>query len=80
MFTQVVSNQQWYKKIEILRVVYGLNQKEAAEKCLTDQKVYWLWEKVINYPRRCSRKAIADAYDMKIEDIFSVDDKKISRS
>lgn len=65
----------WYKKIEVLRVIKGWNQSEAAEKCLTHQKVYWLWEKGKNYPRLASRKAIADAYELKTEDIFSPNDE-----
>ncbi|MPQ44594.1 helix-turn-helix transcriptional regulator [Clostridium tarantellae] len=64
----------WYKKIAVLRVIQGWSQKEAAEKCLTHQKVYWVWEKGQRYPRLASRKAIADAYGLKIEDIFSAYD------
>lgn len=67
----------WYKKIQVLRVVKGWNQIEAANKCLTHQKVYWLWEKGKKYPRLASRKAIADAYGVKIEDIFSSYDEII---
>lgn len=61
----------WYKRIEVLRVVKGWNQKEAAKRCTTNQKVYWLWEKGKTYPRLISRKAIARAYGVSIEDIFS---------
>jgi DNA-binding XRE family transcriptional regulator len=70
----------WYKKIQVLRVVNGWNQIEAANKCLTHQKVYWLWEKGKKYPRLASRKAIADAYGVKIKDIFSPYDEIITVS
>lgn len=70
----------WYKKIQVLRVVKGWNQTEAANKCLTHQKVYWLCEKGKKYPRLASRKAIADAYEVKIEDIFSSYDEIITVS
>lgn len=70
----------WYKKIQVLRVIKEWNQIEAANKCLTHQKVYWLWEKGKNYPRLASRKAIADAYGVKIEDIFSPYDEIIIAS
>lgn len=67
----ILNNLPWYKKIQVLRVVKGWKQTEAATKCLTHQKVYWIWEKGRKYPRLASRKAIADAYGLKIEDIFS---------
>lgn len=75
MIEMKVNNLHWYKKIAVLRVINGWNQNEAADKCLTHQKVYWLWEKGKKYPRLASRKAIADAYGLKIEDIFSVYDE-----
>lgn len=61
----------WNKRIEVLRVVKGWNQKEAAERCITNQKVYWLWERGKCYPRLISKKAIARAYGVNVEDIFS---------
>ncbi|GAA0741637.1 XRE family transcriptional regulator [Clostridium oceanicum] len=61
----------WYTKIHVLRVIKGWNQTEAASKCLTNQKGYWLWENGRNYPRLLSRKSIAKAYGLEIEDIFS---------
>jgi transcriptional regulator with XRE-family HTH domain len=71
MLATIVKSQPWHKKIEILRVIKGWSQTEAADRCLTHQKVYWLWEKGKRYPRLASRKAIADAYGLKLEDIFS---------
>ena len=80
MLEMMVSNLKWYKKIQVLRAINGWNQTEAANKCLTHQKVYWLWEKGKKYPRLASRKAIADAYGLKIEDIFSVNDEVANAS
>lgn len=77
MLQDIFKNLPWYKKIEILRVIYGWKQTEAADKCLTHQKVYWLWEKGKKYPRLASRKAIADAYGLRIEDIFSAYDEVV---
>ncbi|MBE6068054.1 MAG: helix-turn-helix transcriptional regulator [Clostridium lundense] len=80
MLQRIVNKLPWYKKIEVLRVINGWSQTEAANKCLTHQKGYWLWEKGRNYPRLASRKAIADAYGLKIEDIFSPYDDVASLS
>lgn len=80
MLENMVNKLPWYKKIEVLRTIKGWKQTEAANKCLTHQKVYWLWEKGKKYPRLASRKAIADAYGLKIEDIFSPYDEVIIAS
>lgn len=69
----------WYKKIEVLRAGKGWGQREAGKMCLTNCKNYWLWEKGKSYPRLASRKAIADAYGLKIEDIFSAQDEIINQ-
>lgn len=60
----------WNKKLEVLRAGKGWGQREAGKKCLTNSKNYWLWENGKSYPRLASRKAIADAYGVKMEDIF----------
>lgn len=78
MNTNIINELPWYKKIEVLRVINGWNQTEAAKNCLTHQKVYWLWEKGQRYPRLASRKAIADAFGLKIKDIFSEHDELIA--
>jgi len=58
-------------KIKILRVANNWTQEQAAEKCNTNQKIYWSWEMGKSQPRRSSQKAIAAAYKVKIRDIFS---------
>ncbi|MCD3216286.1 helix-turn-helix transcriptional regulator [Clostridium botulinum C] len=58
-------------KIKILRVVNNWTQEEAAEKCNTNQKIYWSWEMGKSYPRQKSRIAISKAYGVKVKDIFS---------
>lgn len=63
-------NLQWNKKIEILRVMKGWSQELAAEKCYTGSKTYWAWEKGKAYPRKNSRRAIAQAFEVKEELIF----------
>ena len=61
----------WNKKIEVLRVAKGWTQEEAANKCYTSAKTYWSWEKGVNYPIKISRKSIANAFDVEVEDIFN---------
>ncbi|ACA55409.1 helix-turn-helix transcriptional regulator [Clostridium botulinum] len=69
--TELVGNLSWNKKIEVLRIIKGWTQKEAAEKCNTNQKVYWIWESGGSYPRKNSRLAIAKAFGIKEEEIFN---------
>lgn len=61
----------WYKKMEVLRVARGYTQTEMAEKCFTNQKTYWSWEKNQRYPRAISRQAIAKALGVKVDEIFN---------
>lgn len=68
--SEVINNLSWNKKIEVLRVIKGWSQAEAAEKCFTGQKAFWSWEVGQVYPRKNSRRAIASAFDVKEEDIF----------
>ena len=60
----------WNKIIEVLRTIKGWNQEEAAEKCFTVQKAFWSWEKGQVYPRKNSRRAIAQAFGVKESEIF----------
>lgn len=69
---KLINNLPWNKKIEVLRVANNWTQQEAAEKCNTNQKMYWNWEKGINYPRKKSQISIARAYRVKIKDIFPI--------
>ncbi len=61
----------WNKKMEVLRTIWGWSQSEAAEKCGTNQKTYWLWETGSSYPRLNSQKAIANAYNVGQNEIFN---------
>ena len=60
----------WNKKMEFLRNVKNWGQREAAEKCFTNQKAYWSWETGLSYPRKNSRRAISQAFDVTEKDIF----------
>lgn len=60
----------WNKKIEVLRIIRNWTQEEAARECNTNQKMFWSWEKGINYPRKNSRISIAKAFKVKVEEIF----------
>lgn len=60
----------WNKKIHVLRITSGWSQSKAANECGTSQKVYWLWEKGLSYPRYNSRIAIAKAFKVPVSEIF----------
>ena len=62
---------EWNKKIEVLRTMKGWTQEKAAEECFTGQKNYWQWEAGKVYPRKNSRIAIAKAFGVKENEIFS---------
>ncbi|MBO8183641.1 MAG: helix-turn-helix transcriptional regulator [Archaeoglobus sp.] len=66
----------WYKRIEILRTIKGWTQEKAAEMCGTTQKVYWLWENGKSYPRLNSKRAIARAFGVSVNEIFGDEDRK----
>lgn len=73
---KIIHSVTWYKKIEILRVINGWTQDEAANGCGTTRKVYWLWENGKSYPRLNSRRAIARAFGVAVNEIFGDDDRK----
>lgn len=68
---EVLNSLEWNKKIEVLRVIKGWSQREAAEKCNTNQKVFWSWETGERYPHKNNRLAIARAFEIDEEEIFS---------
>lgn len=72
---EMVENAPWNKKIAVLRILKGWTQEEAAEKCGTDQRIYWNWENGISYPRTISRRAIARAFGVPVEEIFGRGEK-----
>jgi transcriptional regulator with XRE-family HTH domain len=66
----LIQNMPWNEKMEILRAVMKWSQNEAAERCGTTKKNYWLWASGKCYPRRNSRKAIAAAFNVPLKEIF----------
>lgn len=62
----------WNKKLEVLRIMKSWNQEQAAEKCFTGQKTYWSWEKGAVYPRKNSRRAICQAFNVSEDEIFGL--------
>ncbi|PRR70877.1 helix-turn-helix domain-containing protein [Clostridium thermopalmarium] len=66
----LLDNISWNKKIQVLRTIKGWTQNEAAKQCNTTQKVYWNWESGSVYPRKNSRVAIANAFDVNEDIIF----------
>lgn len=73
--SDILINLSWNKKIEVLRTIKGWSQEEAAEKCFTVQKAFWSWEKGQVYPRKNSRRAIANAFGVKEKEIFGEERK-----
>ena len=67
---ELLKDLSWHKRIEILRAIKGWTQVEAAKRCFTYQKAFWSWESGQVYPRRNSRRAIAQAFGVREEDIF----------
>ena len=67
---ELMNSLPWNKRLELLRRAKGWTQQQAAEKCSTNQKMYWNWEKGINYPRGRSRNYIAKAFQTREEEIF----------
>jgi len=80
MIRDIYENLSWDKRLKVLRAAYGWSQTEAAEKCFTSQKLYWAWENGKNYPSKRSKKIIADAFGMRIEEIFSDRDKDVKNT
>lgn len=78
MLNEIFKALTWNKKIEVLRVMKGWTQTEAADKCNTNQKAYWGWESGINFPRKNSRIAISKAFEISEEEIFSGNIKEVS--
>jgi transcriptional regulator with XRE-family HTH domain len=74
--SEIFNKLEWFKKIEVLRTIKGWSQEEAAEKCFTGQRIYWSWEKGQSYPRKNSRRAISQAYQVSEEEIFGEEGRK----
>jgi transcriptional regulator with XRE-family HTH domain len=65
-----IKKMSWNERLGTLRFLKHWSQAEAAERCGTPKKNYWLWESGKSYPRRNSRKAIAIAFGVSAEEIF----------
>lgn len=61
----------WNQRIRILRTIKNWTQKEAAKKCNVSDKVYWSWEVGESYPHKNNRVALAKAFGVSEEEIFS---------
>jgi transcriptional regulator with XRE-family HTH domain len=66
----------WNQRMKILRTLKGWSQEEAANKCNTNQKVYWSWETAKRYPRKNSRTAIARAFGVTEAELFGIHKNK----
>jgi transcriptional regulator with XRE-family HTH domain len=70
-FSELLKTTNWHQRIEILRVMRGLSQKETAEQIGTSTRIYQNWEAGRFVPRRLSRKAIANFYGLPENEIFN---------
>lgn len=68
--TDMLEELPWYRKIEVLRTIKGWSQEEAAKRCFTNQKAFWSWEKGQAFPRKISRRTIAQVFGVTEKDIF----------
>jgi DNA-binding XRE family transcriptional regulator len=69
-YIEKMDNLPWNRKLATLRAARGLSQNEAADICGTTRKNLFLWEQAKTYPRKNSRRAIARAYELPVEEIF----------
>lgn len=53
----------WNKKIEVLQVIKGWTQEEAAKHYGSDPRTVGLWISGKSFPRKMSRKAISRAHN-----------------
>lgn len=67
---ELIKSLAWNKKMAVLRTIKGWTQHETADKCNTNQKVYWNWESGNVYPHKNNRIAIAKAFGVKESEIF----------
>lgn len=67
---ELVKHLSWNKKLEILRIANDWSQEEAARECGTTKKNFWLWETGRTIPRFNSKRAIAMAFKVSMEEIF----------
>ena len=67
---EYVNKLPWNKKMVVLRISNGWTQEEAAERCNTHAKIYWLWENAKNNPRKNSKIAISKAFGVSVNEIF----------
>jgi transcriptional regulator with XRE-family HTH domain len=61
----------WNEKLKQLREKEKWSQYEAAEKCGTTQKTYWMWETGQSYPQKNNRRYIAKAFRVTEKYLFS---------
>jgi len=71
---EIFENLPWNKKLEVLRVALGFTQTELANKCLTNQKVYWSWEAGARYPRKIYREKLSTIFSVPENEIFKDSD------
>ncbi|MDF2950196.1 MAG: putative transcriptional regulator [Sedimentibacter sp.] len=71
LFKEKTMNYKWNKWMVFLRMDKDWTKKEAAERCLTDRKLYGSWEGGIRIPSKISQKNIAKAFGVRVEDLFA---------
>ncbi len=60
----------WNERLKQLRTEKKWSQYEAAERCGTTQKTYWMWETGQSYPLKNNRRYIAKAFGMTEKQLF----------
>jgi transcriptional regulator with XRE-family HTH domain len=77
LLSDIFKDATWNQRIKIIRIARNLTQKQAAEGIGTDIRIYQNWEKGRFKPRRLSRKAVANFFNLSENEIFN--DMKVSR-
>ena len=67
-------NVPWYKRMEILRTMYGWTMKEVSKECGTSLRIYWSWENGKSTPIRNNKRVIAQVFNIYEEELFGDDD------
>ncbi|AGK95917.1 helix-turn-helix transcriptional regulator [Clostridium pasteurianum] len=70
IFKEKTLNYKWNNWMKFLRDLNKWTKKEAAERCMTDIKLYGMWENGVHTPRKESQKNIAKAFGVRVEDLF----------
>lgn len=77
LFKEKTINYKWNEWMAFFRNDNKWTKKEAAERCMTDSKLYSKWENGVHIPNKRSQKNIAKAFGVSAEELFSTICKQV---